>query len=393
MDEKELKKLWLYEQTFKGTYILKKYKGNEISVIIPDTINDKPVTGIASFCFFDDNNIEYLEMGANIEEIGSCQNLKKAKKIIFKKIPTRVEGSFNVSKDVETFGMVGDELIVDNVLYGVTKNIKGNYYLDEGIIEIDSSVFENNDRIEKIKLPNSLKKIGTSTFKDCINLRDINLENIIEMSLSSFENTKIEKVIINNIPFIGGQAFKNCEKLKEVVINDGVKIIGAEAFKNCMNLEKIILPSTLEEIGEEAFANCDNIKEINIPDGAKIGKNSIDKKFIRKSSKVKKETEQIIIEDNKEKKSLLNKLLKDTKKMNKDEIEKYVNKLLKEHKLDNFDTSDITDMNVITFNKDNGEITWKCHKCGYCTSYLWDLLADKGKMIDKFDISGCGYCK
>lgn len=187
--------MWLYEQTFKGTYILKKYKWNEISVIIPDTINDKLVTGIASFCFFDDNNIEYLEMGANIEEIGSCQNLKKAKKIIFKKIPTRVQGSFNVSKDVETFGMVGDELIVDNVLYGVTKNIKGNYYLDEGIIEIDSSVFENKDRIEKIKLPNSLKKIGTSTFKDCINLRDINLENIIEMSLSSFENTKIEKII------------------------------------------------------------------------------------------------------------------------------------------------------------------------------------------------------
>ena len=38
-------------------------------------------------------------------------------------------------------------------------------------------------------------------------------------------------------------------------------------------------------------------------------------------------------------------------------------------------------------------ISWKCHKCGYCTYYLWDLLADKGKMIDKFDISGCGCCK
>ncbi len=391
MNEKELKKIWLYEQTLKGTYLLKKYKGNETSVIIPDTINDKPVTDIASFCF-KDNNIEYLEMGTNIEEIGSVQNFEKAKKIIFKKMPKNIEGLLSLNKDVESFGILGDELIVNNILYGITKNISGNYSLNEGIIEIDSSVFENNDRVETIKLPYSLKQIGTATFKDCINLREINLENITKMSLSSFENTKLEKVIINNISSICGNAFKDCSNLKEVVIKDGLKIIGGGAFKNCKNLEKISLPNTLEEIIDEAFANCDNIKEINIPDDVKIGKNSINKKYIPKSSKIKKETQRTIIEDTKNNNSLLNKLLKDTKKMNKNEIETYITELLKERKLDNFDTYDITDMNDISFNKENGEITWKCPRCGYCTFYLWDLLADNGKMIDNFNISGCGLC-
>ena len=72
---------------------------------------------------------------------------------------------------------------------------------------------------------------------------------------------------------------------------------------------------------------------------------------------------------------------------------RFIKKLLGEHKLDHFDTSNITDMNNIGFNKDNGEITWKCPRCGYCTFNLWDLLADNGKMIDNFDISGCGCCK
>lgn len=250
-------------------------------------------------------------------------------------------------------------------------------------VEIGSSAFENNNKIEKIVLPKCVKQIDFNAFYNCTNLKEINLDDVEYIEVGAFNNTSIQNIYIKNLKELKSFAFSACKNLKEVIIEDSLKVVDENAFSGCMQLSKIILPETLAKIKSNAFDKCKNIKELKIPANVKIEKNSFDKKM-----------EDLVfkITNNKKEEYDLAYLLKETKKMKKNEIEVFINKLLKEHKLDNFDPCAITDMNNITFNKENGELTWQCPRCGYCTYHLWNLLENKGKMIDNFNISGCSLC-
>lgn len=58
-------------------------------------------------------------------------------------------------------------------------------------------------------------------------------------------------------------AFKNCNKLKEINIPENIKTINDNAFLNCVSLNKINLPNSLTHIGKCAFKNT-GIEEINL---------------------------------------------------------------------------------------------------------------------------------
>lgn len=247
------------------------------------------------------------------------------------------------------------------------------------VYEIGSYCFEENDTVEEVILPKSVLSIGSDAFSFCTNLDRINLENIKYIDVGAFSNSGIKSVALNNIKEINMSAFSDCENLQEVIIGEGIKEINENAFSNCPKLKKVILPESLEKIGKYAFSECNNISEIVLSDKTEVSKNAFEKNVMEIIKNTNKNTK---LDSNTYD---LEYLLNETREKKIEEIEKYIKDLLKEHKLDKFDTSDITDLNTIGFNKDTGEITWKCHKCGYCTFYLWDLLADNGKMIDNFN--------
>lgn len=68
---------------------------------------------------------------------------------------------------------------------------------------------------------------------------------------------------------LGRYAFKNCNRLTEVVLPAGLKKIGGEVFMNCSNLKSIILPSTLTSIGASAFDGCSSLSNIELPSSLK----------------------------------------------------------------------------------------------------------------------------
>jgi len=71
------------------------------------------------------------------------------------------------------------------------------------------------------------------------------------------------------------EAFKNCTKLQEVVLNVGLEQIGQSAFERCNSLHSITLPSTVTEIGDCVFYGCNNLREVVLNDGIKKFGNSI----------------------------------------------------------------------------------------------------------------------
>lgn len=65
---------------------------------------------------------------------------------------------------------------------------------------------------------------------------------------------------------ISKNAFKGCNSLTNVILNNGVTSVGESAFADCTNLSSCEFGETIFEIGEKAFINCNNLSDFSLPD-------------------------------------------------------------------------------------------------------------------------------
>ncbi|GAB6977071.1 leucine-rich repeat domain-containing protein [Prevotella falsenii] len=71
---------------------------------------------------------------------------------------------------------------------------------------------------------------------------------------------------------VGDFAFSLCDKLTEVVLEEGITEIGEQTFFGCNALLTIGYPASLTTIGRGAFRGCRNLKHTNLPENlATIG--------------------------------------------------------------------------------------------------------------------------
>ena len=68
---------------------------------------------------------------------------------------------------------------------------------------------------------------------------------------------------------IGSSAFKDYNKITELVIPDSVTNIASRAFYSCNVLASVRLPTSLRSIGSEAFRYCGQLKTAAIPTGVR----------------------------------------------------------------------------------------------------------------------------
>ncbi|MEY8427503.1 DUF6273 domain-containing protein [Lachnospiraceae bacterium 46-15] len=84
---------------------------------------------------------------------------------------------------------------------------------------------------------------GTASKKDAKKLTSLKTGNTVKINKKNFKVTAIAK-----------NAFKQCKKLKSIVIGKYVSFIGAKAFSGCKALKKITIKSAkLKKVGKNAF--------------------------------------------------------------------------------------------------------------------------------------------
>lgn len=114
------------------------------------------------------------------------------------------------------------------------------------VVGVDEEVFEGNEYIVTVTLPESILSIGSALFSGCKNLEQV----IFPETLSS----------------IPSRTFRGCTSLRQVKIPPSVERVRNQAFYGCTALKSIVLPFNCELIGEEAFANCTSLADITLPD-------------------------------------------------------------------------------------------------------------------------------
>ena len=148
--------------------------------------------------------------------------------------------------------------------------------------------FAGNEKIQEVIIPNTVTKILSNAFENCINLTTVTIpDSVTEMSYNAFDGCEkisvatlpatlleyfpkknLTTVVINggtSIPAYDG-GFYNCKNLTSVTIPDSVTSIGAGTFSECEKLTTIRLPNSITEIPEYAFSKCKNLTTITIPD-------------------------------------------------------------------------------------------------------------------------------
>ena len=121
------------------------------------------------------------------------------------------------------------------------------FYQGKKVVEIgrlsgDASL----DEIEKIVLPQSVKKIGDYAF--------YGMSNLAEIVVS--DEAVLER--------IGDQAFANCSSLTEYSLPATVKTVGEEAFTGCSALTEFTVGANVESIEINTFLGCEALTAINV---------------------------------------------------------------------------------------------------------------------------------
>ena len=153
--------------------------------------------------------------------------------------------------------------------------------LPDMISGISERAFLNNENLQKIVIPKSVKTIGKHAFTGCKNLRFVDgMDGIISCAHNIIDrmggDSDLDAPVIevtNGVKYFGKVAIgaENGD-LREAVIKEGTRVIANGAFKEMFSLEKVVLPLSLVSIGDVAFKDCIKLKNINIFDGIEIGK-------------------------------------------------------------------------------------------------------------------------
>ena len=293
------------------------------TVIIPDTIKNKPVTAIGKNAFAE-SNVANVIMPAGLKTVGvqafwGCLNLET---IVWRSEPTSIGTSafsscigltgLNLPDSITTIGDNAFECCIELTAIHLPNNLVslGDYaFFDcSSLAEISvpgtvTSIGEcafGNTRIEEIELSEAIEEIGGSIFYGCDNLTTVYAmpdsaiyryvqENYPELTLEArhfymeFEENEDGDLVVsygrNNpvdlvipaefdgkpVVAVGGGAFEGCESLKTLYLSDSITHLSGWCFSGCKNLTSVRMPAYLKTMEDDVFSRT-GLTSIVLPD-------------------------------------------------------------------------------------------------------------------------------
>ncbi|MGN0796965.1 MAG: leucine-rich repeat protein [Christensenellales bacterium] len=286
----------------------------KIVYYIPKSLKEVTITSgqIAYGAFSNCVNIESVSVKEGVEKVGDYAFLNNDKLSNF---VCENQESTMLSKDTFAGTKLYDEqedgvFYVGNVACGYKGNIaNGVLRIKSGTVSIAERAFDTNQDINKIYIPDSLKRIGASAFDNADGAREVHISDLNSWCQIVFDNPKanpltyahdlylngwrivgltlpngLSKVnsnaftgcsieyltIPNSITTIDSLAFYNCDNLTTVNLGNNVEVIGRSAFESCNQLESIAIPNSVNKIDVYAFAGCSALKTVNIDHASPI---------------------------------------------------------------------------------------------------------------------------
>jgi len=293
-DEKAYENL-TYTETFKGLSVTGCAEGTE-TLVIPETIDGKPVTSIKSSAFVNRPELKSVTLPESLNELG--------------------DRAFTNCTALESVNLPDSLTAVKHNTFNGCSSLK-SIVIPDSVRTIGTGAFRNCTKLEEITFPKQLDMINKSAFTDTAwlahqpdgfvfisnvlycyngvmpqnteltldesitviadgalseqsNLSAVTFHDHIEsIGWSAFRTTGIVSLDIPPVTELKLDTFSDCFKLKRVTIPGTVKVIDTSVFAGCTHLESVTLHDGLQAIGTQAFLDCHALKSITIPSSVK----------------------------------------------------------------------------------------------------------------------------
>ena len=201
------------------------------------------------FCF-ECVDLENVNFSDNIKEIGedAFALTYSLKKIDFKTNIDNV-GLGKKSKKVK-------EGLVSKRIKKVIVSPKNLAEFPYGLLRINNAAFLNSG-LEQIILPCSIECIGTDAFRNCSELKHINIpvtDRPLYILDFAFAGTAIEELVVpESVNLLGASFAMDCLNLKFLRIEAPIESVPIRAAANCPKLSEIVLSEHITKLDFECF--------------------------------------------------------------------------------------------------------------------------------------------
>lgn len=153
-----------------------------------------------------------------------------------------------------------------------------DYEIESGVTSIGPSAFYGS-HLRSIKIPDTLRSIGTQAFKDCEDLKEVHISDLSKWCDVSYhhENNTFPTFIGSPLMY-GAKLYLNGSEVTDLVIPDDVTTTEAACFYGCSSITSVTIGSNLRQLGAGAFSNCENLHSVNLEHAENLA-NIYDKAF------------------------------------------------------------------------------------------------------------------
>jgi hypothetical protein len=215
-------------------------------LIIPETINQMPVTEIANQAFQGNLIIKTVVLPSSLTHIGN-----EAFALAENLVSVRIDGisairyvgnqAFSECKKLTSAQLVTSPELIKFSPQSQVISLAD----EEETVIFGELVFYKCNSLVIFVVPEGTKRIPQGMFTDCESLQVI--------------------MIPDSVVAIEDFAFAGCQGLLEIQLSSALMSIGAHAFSGCTSLATISFPSSLVSIGDMAFHQCYRLKVVVIP--------------------------------------------------------------------------------------------------------------------------------
>ena len=129
------------------------------------------------------------------------------------------------------------------------------------VTSIGDEAFENCTSIASVTIPTGVTEIKKRTFSNCSSLANVTIKGeVTSIGESAFLNNAFTAIQLpESLKTIGSSAFKNCGKLEKITLPNNTANIGNAAFLNCSALHLVSVPDSVASVGQNVFFYNDDI--------------------------------------------------------------------------------------------------------------------------------------
>lgn len=217
-----------YKKNDDGGITITRYIGESLDVIIPDKIDNTPVTQIGHLAFVTDFAI-----------------------------------AITPSNEIHSIQMPNTITLIDTGAFTKCNTLE-SVVLSEKLITIGAFAFQECVKLKHITIPSTVREIGDQAFEGA-GLETIVFKDGLETigGYGAFARTQIKQLVLpSTLKDTGSSTFAACLNLESVVLNEGLVKIGHKSFVSNPKLKEIVIPKTVEYVTEMDFNVCSGLEKI-----------------------------------------------------------------------------------------------------------------------------------